>query len=89
MSLIGSIVEKVAVGLGEDPEDAHKLGDLVSLGANLAMQNYAGAAADGLDLTGMADEVPWLEQGLAMAGGDPLSGGAGPGGGMPPGGIAV
>jgi hypothetical protein len=73
MSFLEGIIEKVGTAVGLDPEDAEKLGDIVSCGANIAMGNYAGAAADGLDLLELDDEVPWLSQGLEMAGGDPTS----------------
>ena len=78
MSFLEGIVEKVATTCGMDPEDAEKLGDLVSCGANLAVGNYAGATADGLDLLELDDDVPWLAQGLEMAGGDPVTGGLPP-----------
>jgi hypothetical protein len=76
MSFLEGIVEKVVTTCGMDPEDAEKLGDLVSCGANLAVGNYAGATANGLDLLELDDDVPWLAQGLEMAGGDPVAGGA-------------
>jgi hypothetical protein len=75
MSFLEGIVEKVGVACGMDPDDAELLGDLASCGANIAMGNYAGAAADGLDAAGLDDDVPWLAQGLELAGGDPTSAG--------------
>ncbi len=72
MSFLEGIVEKVGVACGMDPEDAEKLGDIASCGVNIALGNYAGAGADGLDLFGLDDEVPWLAAGLEMYGGDPL-----------------
>lgn len=83
MSFIEGIVEKVATTCGMDPEDAEKLGDLVSCGVNIAVGNYAGATADGLDLLELDDDVPWLAQGLEMAGGDPVTGGVPLGGAGP------
>ncbi len=79
MSFLEGIVEKIGTAVGMDPQDAEKLGDLVSCGANIAMGNYAGAAADGLDLLELDDDVPWLAQGLEAAGGDPASAGIGAG----------
>jgi hypothetical protein len=79
MSFLEGIVEKVATTCGMDPEDAEKLGDAVSCGVNIAVGNYAGATADGLDLLELDDDVPWLAQGLEMAGGDPVTGGLPPG----------
>jgi hypothetical protein len=79
MSFIEGIVEKVATSCGMDPEDAEKLGDAVSCGVNIACGNYAGATADGLDLLELDDDVPWLAQGLELAGGDPVTGGLPPG----------
>ena len=73
MSFLEGIVEKVATAVGMDPKDAEQLGDLVSLGVNIAVGNVPGAVADGIDLAGMDDELPWLEKGLDIAGGDPTS----------------
>jgi hypothetical protein len=83
MSFLEGIVEKVAVTCGMDPEDAEKLGDAVSCGVNIAVGNYAGAAADGMDLLELDDDAPWLAQGLEMAGGDPVTGGVPMGAGAP------
>ncbi len=82
MSFLEGIVEKVATTCGMDAEDAEVLADAVSCGTNIAVGNYAGATADGLDLVELDDDLPWLAQGLEIAGGDPLgptgAGGAGP-----------
>ena len=74
MGFLEGVVEKVATTCGMDPKDAEMLGDAVSCGVNIAMGNYAGATADGLDLLELDDDVPWLAQGLEMAGGDPVTG---------------
>ena len=76
MSFLEGIVEKVASSCGMDVEDAEILGDFVSFGANVATGNYAGAAADGLDVAEVDDDVPWLAQGLEIAGEGPITGGA-------------
>jgi hypothetical protein len=73
MSFLEGIVEKALTTVGVDADTAEKIGDLASCGANIAMGNYAGAAADGLDFFELDDDVPWLAQGLEMYGGDPMA----------------
>ena len=80
MSLLEGITEGVLTTLGVDDDLAEEIGDFVSCGANLAMGNYAGAAADALDMFEVDDDLPWLAQGLEMFGGDPMAASMGLGG---------
>ena len=86
MSFLEGVCETVLTAVGVDPDTAEEIGDVVSCGANLAMGNYAGAAADALDALQLDDDVPWLVRGLEMAGGDPVAMSLGLGGppGLPP-----